>query len=92
MFSFAKKEVEMKLILTALLVTIMISTLVEMSLRSSVMRAQPTDSYHLQERPSPTPIPTATPSPSPSPSGTATPVPEPEPVPSRSPTPSINFN
>jgi len=83
----------MKAILTALLVTLMMSALLEISLRSSVMWAQPTDSNHVQERPTPTPSPSPSPSasPSPSPNLTPTPVPEPEPVPSRSPTPNLNF-
>jgi hypothetical protein len=81
----------MKLILTALLVTLMMSALLDVSLHSSVMGARPIDSYHVQETPTPTPSPSPAPSPSPSPHVTPTPVPEPEPVPSPSPTPKLNF-
>jgi hypothetical protein len=71
--------------MTALLATLVILMLVELSTYSSPKLAPSGDRYDSQE--TPTPMPTPSPSPSPSPSPTPTPVPEPEPVPSPSPTP-----
>jgi outer membrane biosynthesis protein TonB len=74
----------------AVLLTLVSVILVEISLHSSAITAQPINRNYAQEKPTPTPSPPPTPSPSPSPGVTPTPVPEPEPAPSRTPTPSMN--
>lgn len=75
----------MKRILTAVLAGLTIFILIEISLHSIVIRAQPLRNHQAQATPTPTP------SPSPSPNATPTPVPEPEPAPKPSPTPNLNF-
>lgn len=91
MFSLKQRRFVMTRFALAVLLTLMAFNLVEISLHSSAISAQSTNTYYAQATPTPTPSPAPTSTPTPSPSPSATPVPEPEPAPSRTPTPSMNF-